>query len=38
VAVDSASALERVLAQPRPAGRPLVVGAHIDPTQYLAQF
>ena len=36
--VDSAAALERVLAQPRPSGRPLVIGVRIDPTQYLAQF
>jgi acetolactate synthase-1/2/3 large subunit len=38
VAVDSADALERVLSQPRSADRPLVIGAHIDPAQYLAQF
>lgn len=36
--VDSAAALERLLSQPRSADRPLVVGAHIDPAQYLAQF
>ena len=35
---DSAAQLERVLAQPRSAERPLVVGVHIDPAQYLAQF
>ncbi len=38
VMVDSAAALERVLAGPRPADRPLVVGAKIDPAQYAAQF
>jgi acetolactate synthase-1/2/3 large subunit len=38
VMVDSAAALERVLARPRPADRPLVVGAKIDPAQYAAQF
>lgn len=38
VGVDSAAALERVLSQPRSATRPLVIGAHIDPAQYLAQF
>lgn len=37
-AVDSAAALERVLAAPRAADRPLVIGARIDPAQYLAQF
>jgi acetolactate synthase-1/2/3 large subunit len=36
--VDSASALERVLAQRRPSDRPLVIGAHVDPQQYAAQF
>jgi len=36
--VDSPAALERLLAQPRAANRPLVVGALIDPAQYLAQF
>ncbi|MBL0143261.1 MAG: thiamine pyrophosphate-binding protein [Betaproteobacteria bacterium] len=36
--VDSAAALERVLSQPRPSDRPLVLGVHIDPAQYLAQF
>jgi acetolactate synthase-1/2/3 large subunit len=36
--VDSAAALEKVLTQPRTPGRPLVVGADIDPSQYLAQF
>jgi hypothetical protein len=34
----SASALERVLSQPRSSSRPLVIGVHIDPAQYLAQF
>lgn len=38
VAVDSASALEAALAQPRSRERPLVIGAHIDPAQYAAQF
>jgi acetolactate synthase-1/2/3 large subunit len=36
--VDSAASLERVLAEKRPADRPLVIGARIDPAQYLAQF
>jgi len=36
--VDSASALERVLGERRPSDRPLVIGAHIDPQQYAAQF
>ncbi len=36
--VDSAAALERLLAGPRPSDRPLVVGVRIDPAQYLAQF
>jgi acetolactate synthase-1/2/3 large subunit len=36
--VDSAAALERVLSQPRSRDRPLVIGARIDPAQYLAQF
>ena len=36
--VDSAAALERVLAEKRPSDRPLVVGARIDPAQYAAQF
>jgi acetolactate synthase I/II/III large subunit len=38
VAVDSASALSRGLAGPRPQDRPLVIGARIDPAQYTAQF
>ena len=38
VMVDSSAALERVLAGSRPADRPLVVGAKIDPAQYAAQF
>ena len=37
-AVDSAAALARVLAAKRPKGRPLVVGARIDPAQYTRQF
>lgn len=36
--VDSAAGLERALSEPRPSDRPLVVGATIDPSQYLAQF
>ncbi|HSG76666.1 MAG TPA: thiamine pyrophosphate-binding protein [Burkholderiales bacterium] len=36
--VDSAQALERLLAQKRPKDRPLVVGADIDPAQYTQQF
>jgi acetolactate synthase-1/2/3 large subunit len=38
VMVDSPAALSRVLADSRPKDRPLVVGAQIDPAQYLAQF
>jgi len=38
VMVDSAAALSRALADARPPGRPLVVGAQIDPAQYRAQF
>jgi acetolactate synthase-1/2/3 large subunit len=36
--VDSAAGLERALSQPRSTDRPLVIGAHIDPAQYQAQF
>jgi acetolactate synthase-1/2/3 large subunit len=36
--VDTSAALERLLAEKRPTDRPLVVGAHIDPAQYSAQF
>ena len=36
--VDDAAALEKLLAGPRPADRPLVIGARIDPAQYTAQF
>jgi acetolactate synthase-1/2/3 large subunit len=36
--VDSAAALEKLLEEKRPPDRPLVVGALIDPAQYLAQF
>jgi acetolactate synthase-1/2/3 large subunit len=36
--VDSAAGLERALAASRPTDRPLVIGATIDPAQYLAQF
>jgi acetolactate synthase-1/2/3 large subunit len=38
IAVDNAAALEAALVQPRPRGRPLVIGARIDPAQYAAQF
>jgi len=38
VQVDGAKALGRLLAQKRPADRPLVVGATIDPAQYTRQF
>lgn len=38
IMVDSASALSRVLAGARPNDRPLLVGARIDPAQYIAQF
>ncbi|MDH4325862.1 MAG: thiamine pyrophosphate-binding protein [Betaproteobacteria bacterium] len=36
--VKSAPALERLLAERRPKDRPLVVGAQIDPAQYVTQF
>jgi acetolactate synthase-1/2/3 large subunit len=36
--VDSAAALQKLLAGARPKDRPLVVGAQIDPAQYTAQF
>lgn len=36
--VDSAAALQRLLAGKRPTDRPLVVGAQIDPAQYTQQF
>jgi acetolactate synthase-1/2/3 large subunit len=36
--VDSAAALEKLLAGARPKDRPLVIGARIDPAQYTAQF
>jgi len=36
--VSSAPALGKLLAQARPANRPLVVGATIDPAQYTRQF
>ena len=36
--VDSAAALQKLLASGRPKDRPLVVGAQIDPAQYTAQF
>lgn len=38
VFVDSAAALEAVLSQRRSATTPLVIGARIDPAQYVAQF
>lgn len=38
VMVDSAAALQKVLAGARPKDRPLVVGARIDPAQYSSQF
>jgi acetolactate synthase-1/2/3 large subunit len=38
IEVSSAAALERALAERRTAGRPLLIGAQIDPAQYLAQF
>jgi acetolactate synthase I/II/III large subunit len=38
VAVDTATALETALKQPRSERRPLVIGARIDPAQYGAQF
>ncbi len=38
VMVDSAAALQKVLAGARRRDRPLVVGARIDPAQYAAQF
>jgi len=36
--VDSEAALSRALAEARPRDRPLVIGARIDPAQYLTQF
>jgi acetolactate synthase-1/2/3 large subunit len=36
--VGSAAGLSRLLAGKRPKGRPLVVGARIDPAQYTQQF
>jgi acetolactate synthase-1/2/3 large subunit len=36
--VDSAAALARLLSGARPRKRPLVVGARIDPAQYVKQF
>jgi acetolactate synthase-1/2/3 large subunit len=36
--VGSAAALDRVLSAKRSPDRPLVIGATIDPAQYLAQF
>ena len=36
--VESAAALSRLLAAKRPRNRPLVLGARIDPAQYVRQF
>ena len=36
--VDSAASLQQALGNGAPADRPLVIGATIDPAQYLAQF
>jgi hypothetical protein len=36
--VGSPAALERALSARRPKDRPLVIGAQIDPTQYMHQF
>ena len=38
VMTDSAKALEAVLADPAPTDRPQVIGAVVDPAQYVAQF
>jgi acetolactate synthase-1/2/3 large subunit len=38
VRIDSAADLEKALAEGAPTERPLVIAAHIDPSQYLAQF
>ena len=38
ITVDSVRSLENALAAPRAADRPLVIGARIDPAQYVAQF
>ena len=38
IMVEDAASLQKVLAGPRPADRPLVIGARIDPAQYTAQF
>jgi acetolactate synthase I/II/III large subunit len=38
IEIDSGAGLEKVLADSRPMGHPLVIGANIDPAQYLAQF
>lgn len=38
IMVENAVSLQKVLAGPPPADRPLVVGARIDPAQYTAQF
>lgn len=36
--VDDLGGLEKVLAEPRPQDRPLLIEAHIDPAQYQSQF
>ncbi len=38
VRVDSSAELEKVVATPLTSDRPLVIAAHIDPAQYMAQF
>jgi acetolactate synthase-1/2/3 large subunit len=38
VRVDTAAELEKVMSQPLTGDRPLVIAAHIDPAQYMAQF
>lgn len=38
IEVETAAELERVLTGARPSDRPLVIGAVIDPAQYVAQF
>lgn len=38
IMVEDAASLQKILAGARPADRPLVVGARIDPAQYTAQF
>jgi len=38
VRIDTAAQLEKVLSNPWTEDRPLVIAAHIDPSQYMAQF